>query len=74
MCREGSAMRRVARAGQRLVAADRERAAAMEELTSACAELPRVSVGELARVADLPVAGLIAVRLRLEARASRDGT
>lgn len=59
-------MTRLEYAGRRFAAAEQERRAALSELTDACAARPDLSVEQLADVTHLPVAGLIAVRMRLQ--------
>ena len=59
-------MRRLENAGRRFAAADKERHAALVELTDACADRPDLSTEELARATHLSVSGLIAIRMRLE--------
>ncbi|MGO4257423.1 hypothetical protein [Marmoricola sp. RAF53] len=68
-------MERVERAGRRLRSAEDERHAALDELADACAELPEETSERLAREAEVPVEGIIALRLRLleRARARRTG-
>ncbi len=58
-------MASVQHAGQRLRSADRERHAALDELTAACAALPNQTADELARTAELPLEAILAIRVRL---------
>lgn len=58
-------MQRLKIAGRRFDAANKERHAALHELSAACAARPDLSLDELTRATGVASAGLIAIRMRL---------